>query len=131
MGAAASGAGGALATGVGVVVWWGGVVWGGDADASLAIARSVSAALVELVRRIAGARTPGWVVAKGGITSSDVGTHALGIRRAWVRGSLLAGGVSLWEPVAAATPVPFVVFPGNVGGPDGLRDAVVALRGGA
>jgi uncharacterized protein YgbK (DUF1537 family) len=101
---------------------------GDDADASLAIARSISAALVELVRRVVARTTPRWVIAKGGITSSDVGAHGLGIRRAWVRGSLLASGVSLWEPADADAPVPFVVFPGNVGGPDGLLEAVVALR---
>ncbi len=126
--AAAAAACAALATGDAVVHTSRTLVVGADADASLAIARSVSAALVELVQRIVATRTPAWVVAKGGITSSDVGAGALGIRTAWVRGSLLPGGVSLWEPAAAATRVPFVVFPGNVGGPDGLRDAVAALR---
>jgi uncharacterized protein YgbK (DUF1537 family) len=102
---------------------------GDDAGASLAMARSISGALVELVRRIVGRTMPRWVIAKGGITSSDVGAYGLGIRRAWVRGSLLASGVSLWEPADADAPVLFVVFPGNVGGPDGLRQAVLALRG--
>ena len=128
---AADDAGAALATGDVVVHTSRTLIGGADADASLAVARTISAALVELVRRIVAVRTPGWVVAKGGITSSDVGAQALGIRRAWVRGSLLPGGVSLWEPSAAAVRVPFVVFPGNVGGPDGLREAVLALRGAA
>ena len=128
---AAAAAGAALAAGDVVVHTSRTLVGGADADASLAVARAISAALVELVRRIVAVRTPGWVVAKGGITSSDVGAQALGIRQAWVRGSLLPGGVSLWEPSAAAVRVPFVVFPGNVGGPDGLREAVLALRGAA
>ena len=44
------------------------LLYGPDAAASLAIARSVAAALVELVRRIVAVRTPRWVIAKGGIT---------------------------------------------------------------
>ena len=71
---------------------------GPDADASLDLARRVSAALVEIVRAGVRRRSRGWVVAKGGITSSDLATEALGIRRAWARGTLLPGIVSLWEP---------------------------------
>jgi uncharacterized protein YgbK (DUF1537 family) len=104
---------------------------GVDADASLAIARSVSDALVEAVRGIASAREPGWVVAKGGITSSDVVGRALGIRRAWVRGTLLPGIVSLWEPDAADPAPPAVVFPGNVGDDDALAAVVSTLREGS
>ena len=39
------------------------------------------------------------VIAKGGITSSDVAAHGLEIRHAIVRGPMLPGIVSLWEPV--------------------------------
>ena len=53
----------------------------------------------ELARGATGLVRPAFVVAKGGITSSDVVTAGLGIRRAWVRGTLLPGIVSLWEPV--------------------------------
>ena len=105
------------------------VVTGADADASLAISRGVSAALVEAVRAVTGARTPAFVVAKGGITSSDTATEALEIRRAWARGTLLPGIVSLWEPVAGrAAGIPYIVFAGNVGGDDALADAVRLLR---
>lgn len=105
------------------------VITGADADASLAIARSVSAALVETVRAVTAARTPAFVVAKGGITSSDTATEGLAIRRAWARGTLLPGIVSLWEPVSGpAAGIPYIVFAGNVGNDDALADAVRLLR---
>ena len=111
------------------------VITGPDADASLAIARSVSAVLVSVVRALADRRMPRWLIGKGGITSSDLATEALGIRRAWVRGTLLPGIVSLWEPVSASVPgvehVPYVVFAGNVGDDAALAAAVTTLRGGS
>ncbi|MER7480850.1 four-carbon acid sugar kinase family protein [Streptomyces sp. NPDC126510] len=105
------------------------LVTGADADDSLAISRRVSAALVEAVRQVNAARRPAFVVAKGGITSSDTATHGLGIRRAWARGTLLPGIVSLWEPVdGPAAGIPYIVFAGNVGGADALADALDLLR---
>ncbi|MFJ2608252.1 four-carbon acid sugar kinase family protein [Streptomyces sp. NPDC087425] len=105
------------------------LVTGEDAQDSLAISRRVSAALAEAVRRITGARRPAFVVAKGGITSSDTATHGLGIGRAWARGTLLPGIVSLWEPVdGPAAGIPYVVFAGNVGDDDALTDVTALLR---
>ncbi|MEV1063448.1 four-carbon acid sugar kinase family protein [Streptomyces sp. NPDC050263] len=108
------------------------VVTAADPDESLAISRSVSAALVETVRLITAARRPAFVVAKGGITSSDTATHGLEIRRAWARGTLLPGIVSLWQPVdGPAAGIPYIVFAGNVGGDDALVDALALLRSAA
>ena len=85
-----------------------------DPAESLAIARSVSTALVTVVARTLAARPPRFVVAKGGITSSDVAARGLSIKRAMVRGSLLPGIVSLWEPVdGPARGIPYVVFAGQ------------------
>lgn len=98
---------------------------GGDAAASLDIAVAVSRAVVEVVQGVVARTAPRFVVAKGGITSSDVARYGLGIRRAVVRGPLLPGLVSLWEPVEGpAAGVPYVVFAGNVGD-DGSLLAVV------
>ncbi|WP_327428814.1 four-carbon acid sugar kinase family protein [Streptomyces sp. NBC_01236] len=108
------------------------VVTATDPDESLAISRSVSAALVEAVRRIHATRRPAFVIAKGGITSSDTATHGLEIRRAWARGTLLPGIVSLWQPVdGPAAGIPYIVFAGNVGGDTALADALALLRSAA
>jgi uncharacterized protein YgbK (DUF1537 family) len=99
---------------------------GADAAASLAIGRTVSAALVEAVRSIQ--QRPGWIVAKGGITSSDVATKGLDIRRAEVLGQILPG-VPVWRAGEESRfpGVSYVVFPGNVGGPDAIAEVVRML----
>lgn len=125
----AAAAAGALDTADAVIRTSRTLVTGADADDSLAISRRVSAALVEAVRQVNAARRPAFVVAKGGITSSDTATHGLEIRRAWARGTLLPGIVSLWEPVdGPAAGIPYIVFAGNVGGTDALADAIDLLR---
>jgi uncharacterized protein YgbK (DUF1537 family) len=104
------------------------LVTGGSPDESLGIARTVSAALVAVVRRTLARRPPRFVVAKGGITSSDVASEGLQIRHAIVRGPMLPGIVSLWEPVGGpAAGIPYVVFPGNVGDDRSLLDVVRVL----
>lgn len=106
-----------------------GVVVGADADESLRIARRISAGLVRVVRAVTEIRGPAFVVAKGGITASDIATDALGIRRAWARGTLLPGMVSLWQPDSGPSAgVPYVVFPGNVGDDEALADTLDLLR---
>lgn len=102
-----------------------------DGAGSLAIARTVSAALSQTVRGALAAR-PGWIVAKGGITSHDVARHGLGIRRAEVAGQLFPGVISLLRPLDAAAEaigMPYVVFAGNVGDDGTLADVVAILKG--
>src|SRR5262249_14967413 len=101
------------------------LVTGRDEAASLDIARTVSAALTRVTREICATRRPAYVVAKGGITSADIATGALDIDRAWVRGSLLPGIVSLWE---AASGLPYVVFAGNVGDDGSLAGVIDRLE---
>jgi uncharacterized protein YgbK (DUF1537 family) len=105
------------------------LVTGTDAADSLVIARTVSAALVKAVHDVVATVRPKFVVAKGGITSSDVATVGLEITRAWSRGTLLPGMVSLWEPISGlAQSIPYIVFAGNVGSDDALLEVVTALR---
>lgn len=102
-----------------------------DGAGSLAIARTVSAALSQTVRGALAGR-PGWVVAKGGITSHDVARHGLGIRRAEVAGQLFPGVISVLRPLDAAAEaigMPYVVFAGNVGDDGTLADVVAILKG--
>lgn len=99
-----------------------------DPAASLAVSRRVSFAVADVVRQVVAAGPPRFVIAKGGITSSDVASRGLGITRAMARGALLPGIVALWQPLdGAAQGVPFVVFPGNVGGPTALADVAAKL----
>ncbi len=117
-----------LATGNVVVHTSRTLVTAATGEESLAISRKVSAAVVEVVRRILDAAPPRFVIAKGGITSSDVAVHGLSIRRAMVRGPMLPGIVSLWEPMdGPARGIPYVVFAGNVGTDASLTDVVRTL----
>ena len=98
----------------------------------------MSAALSQIVREtLAAAGSPGrarpaWIVAKGGITSHDVAVYGLGIRRAEVIGQLFPGVISVFRPLEAAPGAigrPFVVFAGNVGDEETLRQVVGILNG--
>ena len=65
---------------------------------------------------------PAFVVAKGGITSSDVGTKALRVKRATVMGQICSG-VPVWQTGKESRfpHIPYVIFPGNVGEDATLR----------
>lgn len=102
------------------------LVSGVDARDSLAIGGRISSGLVTLLSELR--MRPRYVIAKGGITSSDLATKALGMRRAWVLGQLLPG-VPVWrgEKDSRYPGMPYVVFPGNVGADDALVNAVNKL----
>jgi uncharacterized protein YgbK (DUF1537 family) len=102
------------------------LVTGSNAGENLAIGEAVSRSLVEIVSTL---RTrPRWLVAKGGITSSDVATTALGVRRALILGQALPG-VPVWllGPETRWPGLAYVVFPGNVGDDDALGHLVSRL----
>ena len=73
---------------------------------------------------------PSFLVAKGGITSSDVGTKALQVRKALVRGQILPG-IPVWETGEESRfpGLAYVIFPGNVGGDSDLRRIAEMLTG--
>lgn len=104
------------------------LITGRDADDSLDIARKISSALVDFVARMLEAAPPRFVIAKGGITSSDTASEALGIARGTVVGPMLPGIVSLWQPrTGPALGIPYVVFAGNVGDTTSLTEVVGKL----
>lgn len=106
------------------------LVTGQDSDSSLSIARRVSAGVCNVIKDVIVRCSPRFVLAKGGITSSDVALKGLEIHRATAVGSLLPGLVSLWRPLnGPARGIPYVVFPGNVGGEDALANVVNKLEG--
>jgi uncharacterized protein YgbK (DUF1537 family) len=90
------------------------------------ISAIVSDALSSIPTRLN--RPPAWLIAKGGITSNDVLTKGLRAKRARVLGQV-ASGVSALKlgPESAYPGLPFVVFPGNVGGPTTLADLIARL----
>ena len=93
------------------------------AAGDLRAGRIVSEALVAVVRAISA--RPRFLIAKGGVTSSDIAVRGLGMRRARVLGQA-SPGVPVWEmgPETRFPGMKLVVWPGNVGGQDGLRDLV-------
>ena len=106
------------------------VVRGGATGFEIGV--SISDALVEVMRRVDRDLPLAFVVAKGGITSSDVGTRGLGVRRAEVAGQMLPGIISVWIlPDDSAFPgLPYVIFAGNVGEEDSLARVIEILREG-
>ncbi len=107
------------------------VVAGGAGRTGFEVGRSVSDALVEVMRRVDRELPLAFVVAKGGITSSDIGTKGLGVRRAEVAGQMLPGIISVWilpEDNEFAG-LPYIIFAGNVGKDDSLAEVIEILRG--
>tara|TARA_B110000037_G_scaffold222569_1_gene298055 strand:+ start:2645 stop:3994 length:1350 start_codon:yes stop_codon:yes gene_type:complete len=97
-----------------------------DGEDNLVISRTVSQALVSIVRSIK--IRPKFLIAKGGITSSDIATDALGVKQAMVLGQILLG-VPVWT-IGNETRHPglaYIIFPGNVGGDDALTQAYQKL----
>lgn len=99
---------------------------GGSGEDALAISVKISEALTDVVARLS--YEPAFIVAKGGITSSDVAVRGLGIRRALVLGQA-DKGIPVWRQGAEAKfpGQPYVVFPGNVGADDTLANLVGRL----
>ena len=94
---------------------------GSNENESLAIGNKVSDFITAIVAMIN--VVPKFIIAKGGITSSDIATKALKIKRATVIGQALAG-VPVWKAgVESKFPgLPYIIFPGNVGDENALKD---------
>jgi uncharacterized protein YgbK (DUF1537 family) len=95
----------------------------GDPDKQLEISVKISNALVDVIGTLQ--VRPGFIVAKGGITSSDVATKALHIKKAMVMGQVIAG-VPVWlsGEESKFPNLPYVIFPGNVGDDEALANVV-------
>jgi uncharacterized protein YgbK (DUF1537 family) len=103
------------------------LVQANEARKSLALGARVSEAVIAVVNSLE--TRPAWLVAKGGITSSDIATKGLGVQRAMVPGQALPG-VPLWR-CGDETKWPglaYIVFPGNVGGENALVELYEKLR---
>jgi len=113
---------------VGVVYTSRTVVTSASRVENLAIGKNVSHALIAVLHHVKS--RPRFIIAKGGITSHEVAQNGLGATRAWVLGQL-SPGVPVWRlesgPQSRFEDVPYVVFPGNVGSPESLMQAVKLL----
>ena len=73
---------------------------------------------------------PRFLVAKGGITSSDLAVHGLDVHAARVLGQI-EPGIPVWQ-LGSESRFPglaYIVFPGNVGHPTMLHEILDKLRG--
>ncbi len=99
-----------------------------DPDRQLRISTQISDAVTSIVGKLP--VRPAFIVAKGGITSSDVGTRALKVRKALVKGQIRPG-IPVWQTGEESRfpGLPYVIFPGNVGQDDDLRRIAEILTG--
>lgn len=98
----------------------------GDKEDELRLSVKISDAVQSLVGRLN--VIPAFVIAKGGITSSDVGTKALCVKRALVLGQIRPG-IPVWQTGSESRfpGTPYVIFPGNVGEDSTLKEAAEIL----
>lgn len=91
---------------------------------SVAISDAVSSIIGKLTVR------PSFIVAKGGITSSDIGVKALRVKRAVAMGQIMPG-VPVWmtDEGSLFPNMPYVIFPGNVGEASTLTSVAKVLMG--
>ena len=95
-------------------------------DQILELSVRISQALTGIVSRFG--ICPAFIIAKGGITSSDVATRGLGIKKAMVMGQVKKG-IPVWLTGGEAVfpNMPYIIFPGNVGNEETLREIVELL----
>ena len=94
-------------------------------DGSLRSGATVMDRLTEVIGRLR--NDVDAVIAKGGITSAAAAIR-LGAQVAQVEGQL-APGIALWSlRLGRDRSMPYVVIPGNVGGPESITDVLDRLR---
>lgn len=98
----------------------------GNPEDDLRIAVTISDAITSIVCNLREA--PSFLIAKGGITSSDIGTRGLQVKKALAMGQILPG-IPVWKtgPESRFPGLSYVIFPGNVGQEDSLRIIVEKL----
>ncbi|WP_240163805.1 four-carbon acid sugar kinase family protein [Spirosoma taeanense] len=101
---------------------------GPDPKSSLMINALVSDFLVSILKGLT--VRPKFIVAKGGITSSDLASKGLATEKAMVLGPVIPG-VPVWQMDAASKfpGILYVVFPGNVGDETALLEVCRKLGG--
>ncbi|MGD9054988.1 MAG: four-carbon acid sugar kinase family protein [Desulfobacterales bacterium] len=103
------------------------LITGKDSKSNLQIGQKVSQGLIDIVQRLQTA--PRYILAKGGITASDIATRALSVKKAMILGQILPG-VPVWRlgQGSRLAGLPYIVFPGNVGDDHSLIKIVQQLK---
>ena len=91
-----------------------------NADLRQQLGQRVSDFLVDIVHRLP--YVPSYLVAKGGITSHDILTKGLGVKSAMVMGQIVAS-----VPCIMTDRFPYIIFPGNVGSEESLKEVYEKL----
>ena len=96
-------------------------------EEELKLSLKISNAVTSIVQRMK--VRPNYIIAKGGITSSDVGTKGLKVQRATVIGQIKPG-IPVWTTGSESKfpGISYIIFPGNVGTKTTLREAVEILN---
>ncbi|MDR2931615.1 MAG: hydroxyacid dehydrogenase [Oscillospiraceae bacterium] len=97
-----------------------------DGDRQLEVSVKISDAVTSIIGKMT--VRPSFIIAKGGITSSDVGVKALKVKKALVMGQI-SPGIPVWMTGCESKfpDMPYIIFPGNVGEEDTLRRIVETL----
>lgn len=103
------------------------IVKGNTKAESLDIVNRVSNGLISIIKKLTS--QPKYIVVKGGITSSDVATKGLNVKRALVLGQILKG-VPVWKlgNETKFPNMPYIIFPGNVGNNNALYQLTKLLK---
>jgi uncharacterized protein YgbK (DUF1537 family) len=98
----------------------------GSGEDELRVSLKIAAAVTGFVANLR--EKPKFILAKGGITSSEIGTKALGVKKALVLGQVLPG-IPVWltGKESRFPNTPYIIFPGNVGEEESLRRIVDLL----
>ena len=98
----------------------------GSEEESLKVSVKISEAITSIVDKFS--IQPSFIIAKGGITSSDVGTKGLHVKKATVMGQIKPG-IPVWKTGTESKfpHMPYIIFPGNVGTATTLREIVEEL----
>lgn len=97
-----------------------------DRDKILKLSVDISDAFTKIVAGLS--LQPSFILAKGGITSSDIATKGLSVKKATVMGQIRKG-IPVWMTGAESKfpHMPYIIFPGNVGDALTLREIVDSL----
>jgi uncharacterized protein YgbK (DUF1537 family) len=98
----------------------------GKKEEELRLSVQISDAVTSIVKRLE--ERPAFIIAKGGITSSDIGTKGLEVQRATVAGQIKPG-IPVWKTGSESKfpGIAYVIFPGNVGTKTDLKEVVEML----